>query len=511
MWRRAICMAVAVVLASAVTAYAQKPSPKAEPQEKWRSLPQKKRPAVRAPIELTAAVTVPESEPNDDAANADAVTLDSDMGTGTIDPAGDEDWWSFTATADEILEIDVDASEFGSQLDPILELYASDGTTLLAGNDDFDGLDSRIIFQVSSTDTYYIRIIDFSGSGSASHTYTINFNTTQPGPGDPPVTIVSGLDQPFGIATGNLGNLFVAETGLDRIVNVSLTGAVSTLAAVPEVWGALAFDVFGNLLATSENGNVYKVMAGSATPFITDLVIPFWIARAPDGSLWISDIGNPAIHHYEPDGSFIEAMDLSGTIGTVGPIGFSPAGELHASTGADLYKLVDGVWQAVITDEPFMWGFSFDVNGNIYLSNPQQGGTILYSPSGVRLGDPFAFLFDASLANAFGRNEDGTWNNTLFGTDIGSGNVIQFNSDGVLADGLPLGPSIESVTASMAADHLFGLGGLTAAEQNTLDLLGNDNGAYDLGDFRAFLVATGVLSGSLSATVQALDPTGNRR
>src|SRR2546425_3021865 len=47
-------------------------------------------------------------------------------------------------TAGTYLILDVDASRSGSPLDPILWLYAPDGTTELAFSDDYNGLDSHI-------------------------------------------------------------------------------------------------------------------------------------------------------------------------------------------------------------------------------------------------------------------------------------------------------------------------------------------------------------------------------
>ncbi len=94
---------------------------------------------------VVAGVVVAESEPNDDAASADPVTL-GDQATGEVNPAGEVDYFVFTVTAGTILDIDVDASQFGSPLDPTLVLFDTDGVTFLAFNDDFDDFDSPNIF-----------------------------------------------------------------------------------------------------------------------------------------------------------------------------------------------------------------------------------------------------------------------------------------------------------------------------------------------------------------------------
>ena len=115
------------------------------------------------------------------AASADAVTL-GDTATGEVNPAGEVDYFVFSVTGGTSLDIDVDASQFGSPLDPTLELFNTDGLTSLAFNDDFDGLDSRIIFTIDTTGDYFIAIRAFAGGGGPGQTYTINFNTVPPPP-----------------------------------------------------------------------------------------------------------------------------------------------------------------------------------------------------------------------------------------------------------------------------------------------------------------------------------------
>src|SRR3989441_3523700 len=70
-------------------------------------------------------------------------------------------------TAGTSLILDVDASRSGSPLDPILWLYAPDGTTELAFSDDYNGLDSHIEYAISTTGRYYAAITDYYGSGGA--------------------------------------------------------------------------------------------------------------------------------------------------------------------------------------------------------------------------------------------------------------------------------------------------------------------------------------------------------
>ncbi len=129
--RRTVLLAALAVLVGAGQALAQKPTKKESQQERVRGYYQGPLPRTIERTAPTALVVVPESEPNDAFGQADAVNL-ADQGTGEVNPAGDVDYWVFNVTAGTVLDIDVDASEVGSPLDPTLELFDVDGVTSLA-------------------------------------------------------------------------------------------------------------------------------------------------------------------------------------------------------------------------------------------------------------------------------------------------------------------------------------------------------------------------------------------
>jgi hypothetical protein len=533
---------------------------------------------------------VSENEPNDNPAVADAVSL-GDQGTGEVNPTGDVDYWVFSATAGTVLDIDVDASQFGSPLDPTLELFAPDGVTSLAFNDDYDGLDSRIRYTISTTGSYYIAIRAFGGGGGTGEFYTINFNTITPGPGDPTTLFAAGLDGPGGIAVDAQGDLFVAELSSNEISRVTAGGTVSVFATgIPGPRG-LAFDGFGDLLVASDDGSVYKVSAaGVPTPFLTGLSWPFWLATGPDGSIWVCDLGAGMILHHDAFGQLQDSFDVT-SVGGAGFIAFSPGGELHFSNFLAIYKLVGGQPELVFTAPEFLEGFAFDVHGNLYVANEMRSRVILYADDGTVLEDPFALGVEGPVAVAFGRDADGATNARLFATDFAAGEVREMNPAGIRAPGwpvtvellvvgpdalpdavmgadynvaltvsdqtitptwsvvsgtLPPGISLDSGTGVLGgfpteagtfafrvraegnsrlgekdysitvtepvlavtdvADQVLGVTGvLTAEEMRYLDLLGNDNGVFDVGDFRAFLLATGALAGTALADWVLLD------
>jgi len=117
-------------------------------------------------------------EPNDTASQATSIaygqTLDAD-----ICPGGDYDFYQFTGSAGDKVVVDVDAEVDGSLLDSYIYLLDSDGTYVLAQNDDeilADVHDSHLGYQLPYTGTYYIKVKawDHPSAGSTDHFYTIH-------------------------------------------------------------------------------------------------------------------------------------------------------------------------------------------------------------------------------------------------------------------------------------------------------------------------------------------------
>ena len=454
-----------------------------------------------------------ELEPNDTPGTATSIPIGA-TASGEIcphddTPAGDVDYWAFRAQAGTTIELDVDAEALGVLSDPFLAAYASDGVTRLAANDDFDGLDSRLQFSITTTGTYYASVATISDPGGNPFPYRLNVRLTAQGPGDPITVRAGGLGFPLGLAVGSTGDQFVGDVAGSRIMRISTQGVVTTFAAGIPVPEGLAFDAFGNLLVTSANGLVYRITPqGQATPFITDAGAPFWIAVGADGRIWLSDVSDQSLRRYSASGRF-EARFPLGSIGGFGPgpLAIGPSGEPYFSNGAEIWKLVNGEPERVLADGPVIWAFAFDVAGNIYAPIPDAGRLRLFDPVGRLLEDPYAVGPDAPQAVAFGRDASGATVARLFATDPRVGQVIELNPAGVEHPGLPVGFVPPSFTPAAAAASLLGGGSLSAADLRYLDARGNGNGRYDVGDLQAYLK----LVADLAETARAATPGDARR
>lgn len=97
---------------------------------------------------------------------------------GSIQYAGDQDWFGVDLTAGETYTIDLRGLSSGSGTlgDPYLVLRDADGDEV-AANDDWDGLDSRIVHTATATGSYFI---DAQGLGSNTGTYELSVVTGDP-------------------------------------------------------------------------------------------------------------------------------------------------------------------------------------------------------------------------------------------------------------------------------------------------------------------------------------------
>ena len=115
-------------------------------------------------------------EANDTPGQATLITYGTTFSDPDLCPAGDADYYAFTGSAGDTIVADVDAQAIGSSLDSYLYLYDTDGITELAHNDDYDGLDSRVMYTLPADGTYYLMLREFSHPylGGSDYFYSIS-------------------------------------------------------------------------------------------------------------------------------------------------------------------------------------------------------------------------------------------------------------------------------------------------------------------------------------------------
>ena len=171
-----------------------------------------------------------------------------------------------------------------------------------------------------------------------------------------PTTLAgAALNAPAGVAVDSAGDLFIADTGNNRIVGIPYNGAWNTSAAVAigsSLSGPLAVvaNASGNLyVADSGVGQIYEILsplAGSSQQLVAvGFGNPTGLAVDASGSLFVADYANGEVVRIPNISGSLEPNDeVEAGIGVSTPYGVAldPYGNLYVSSGSggSAYKIV---------------------------------------------------------------------------------------------------------------------------------------------------------------------------
>lgn len=297
-------------------------------------------------------------EPNNTILNAsDSGVSSSEDRNATISSEinvdSDVDIYQFQLDAGDGIILDIDASEIGSSLDPILRLFDGSGNEL-AVNDDSSGLDSLIGFAANTTGDYYVGVSSFANfnydpingggsDGGSTGNYELNFSIVEITPDDDPDnTISEAVDS--GISFNGQSSVEIGETidpggDVDIYEFPLVAGDTVTLDINASILGTgldpilRLFDSDGDELAVNDDS------------FGLDSFISFTADTTDDYFVGVSGFSN---FDYDPlngrnnlpifdDGEFFSSGDYELIISTFNTInGTSGADNLRGTNRADL-------------------------------------------------------------------------------------------------------------------------------------------------------------------------------
>jgi uncharacterized protein (TIGR03437 family) len=243
---------------------------------------------------------------------------------------------------------------------------------------------------------------------AADLTVTTLAGTGEPGfSGDGPAQAAT-LNAPQGVSVDNSGQVYIADTGNNRIRRIGLDGAIQTIAG--------------------EGGSV------NSDP----LAGPVSVLPDASGNIWIADTGFHRIRRISPDGSIVTIAG-NGMVGYTGDGGPAAAAELEIPQSIAL-----------------------DSSGNLYIADPPTATIRKVSPSGIIStfagvpgqngfagdGGPAAqAVLDNPFAVAVDRN-----NNVLI-ADTGNYRIRKVTPDGVINS---ISPRQLAGTSTLVVDDLGG-------------------------------------------------------
>jgi uncharacterized protein (TIGR03437 family) len=228
--------------------------------------------------------------------------------------------------------------------------------------------------------------------------------------GDGGPAIAAELNEPESVAVDRLGNVYIADTGNDRIREVSAAGVITTVA--------------GSDPAAGNNGPAVSAR----------LFEPSGVARDAAGNLYIADSLNNEVRKVTPQGVIVDVAG-NGTAGYAGDGGLATRAELNDPNGlaldaADNLYIADTANNVIREVTPY--GTISTIAGTGAMGNSGDGGpatsATLFNPNAVAF-DRAGNMYIADSANHRVRVVDA------------SGNIRNFAGD---PSGLP-GPAVDNV------------------------------------------------------------------
>lgn len=279
---------------------------------------------------------------NDSFAEAVPITL-GEMASGVIDPAGDVDYYSFTAMAGDWVFIATDANpdDDPMMVDTVITLYDS-AMTQVAENDDSlprNNTDSELIYHVPADGMYFIEVQEWSTwandtpEGMASFTYDVSVGTINPmAPGlaldaetgnDAMSATAAALNMNFNLIIGTFAD------GMDvDVFSFSYAGATPmNLSTEIMPWGTDGYGSTvsaGNIWVTNMAGDTIIARIDNRTMGFNELSVPI---TAGTYLLWFEHPGTAAANDFYVNKTFLltendpETMDATnGTLAMAEPL-----------------------------------------------------------------------------------------------------------------------------------------------------------------------------------------------
>ena len=207
------------------------------------------------------------------------------------------------------------------------------------------------------------RVRKISPSGTITTVAGSGISNGYSGDGGPAIS--AQLNYPSGVAVDSAGDLYIADTGNQRIRKVSPFGVITTV--VQTGARALAVDRTDNLYYFADGAGVRRVSPSGIITTVTSASfnVPYAVAVDSAGNLYVAEIGTVAdapnyrVRKVSPDGS-ITVVAGDGTAGYSGDGGPAASAQLNGPVG-----------------------LAVDTADNLYIADSFSGRIRMVSPSGI--------------------------------------------------------------------------------------------------------------------------------
>jgi len=207
-------------------------------------------------------------------------------------------------------------------------------------------------------------------------------------------SLVTGLNQPDGVATDGAGNLFVAN--MDYLGKYTTSGATVSASLIPLGWGqGVAVDSQGDIFVDDFAGGLIAEYSKTGTPIntalITGLHFPTGLAVDNNGHLFVANETAGTIGEYTTSGAVVNASLITG-LNSPDQIALDGHGDLFVANYGNTpndgwvgkYTTSGGVVNAsLITGLANPVGIALDGLGNLFVSSARNDNIGEYTTSGT--------------------------------------------------------------------------------------------------------------------------------
>jgi sugar lactone lactonase YvrE len=276
-----------------------------------------------------------------------------------------------------------------------------------------------------------VAVVSSNGEGSAQVFLSgmgtgpeAGFNAGDPG-GTNQTIVGSGLSNPMGTAVDAAGDVYIANFGNHRVVELPAGGGAQIVTGKPLSGpAAVAVDGAGNVfIADSTGGKVYEMLAGttSLTPVGSGFGAPEALAIDPLGNVYVADSANNRVAELPVNGGTQSTLGtgLSAPAGvaidSLGNIYISDSGNNRAVKIA-----VSGAQATVGTGLSAPHGVAVDAALNVYIADSGNNRVVMVPAEG---GSQITLVSD--LNNPHGLSVDAMGN--LYIGDSGNNRVLRID------------------------------------------------------------------------------------
>ena len=331
--------------------------------------------------------------------------------------------------------------------------------------------------------------------------------------GGTPVAFITGLSNPAQIAVDGKYNIYVADTGNNRIAyTASVGGTAIAYASGFSAPTGVAADGYGNLyVADTGNNRIVEVQPGGGQIVlpISGLSKPAAVAVDTSGNLYVADTGNNRVVEFAPSGG--QSTVNIGATGTVTPVGIAvdPAGDIYIADTTGMQVIVSEQGGAYLNTLALsltaLAGLAVDATGDVYAADAKTAGLVSVNRSKASITFPSTNKNQSSTASLLLNN---TGNATLTATGsqltTATGNTSVFTiAPANASNACSVGGTVASGTSCQLTATFTPVATTTYTETATFA-----DTATNVAGVSAVLSGTGVQLVSTNTTLAVTAPTG---